>query len=199
MNLLLRDWKLNYDGKEEFDKSHFHTRLMKEGDEAFTEKEYQLIFNSFPHADELILRLKKYYSEEHQEIISGKDELISTVAKDLKEKSVAIDDDEIASVLALPLKFADKISEVERAQLNEWHADYISILNDYILDVRYSDGPKVSALFEAYYGLTHNYQLVWYLGRPLIETNINFDYYFDIWRCGGEYAVTAEGVIISKR
>lgn len=201
MSLELNDWVEYSRGHKDFDKKHFYTLLMdNDNGKAISDEEYLTVFEHFPNYTDLITRLKRYYSASRPiEIDNLEQFLIQKVKKDIEQKCRAIDDKELLSILNKDIKFIEDFNKVDAAQLGDWHGEFMALLVDYILDNRYSKDRRVYALFESFYGLTHNYHLVWYLGSPLIDVNINFDYYFDIWTTGGEYAITENGVIVSKR
>ena len=201
MSLELNDWVSYCKGNKYFDKSHFYTLLMSDDDQqGISEHDYRTIFEYFDHSNELITRLRDYHSAASQNINEKtKEYLIEKVGNDLVQKSTAIDDMEILSILKNEIKFIDDFNSVETAQLGEWHGEFTSLIMDYILDEEGPKDAKTSSLFEAYYGLTHNYHLVWYLGSPLLNISIDFDYYFDIWKASGDYAITESGVITSYR
>lgn len=120
------------------------------------------------------------------------------MAKDAKEKSVLFIENEIEVLLNKPVKYVEDTEIILNAKLKKWqHEEYIDVIDDYVFDCLLSNEIKFHALFEAFYGLTNNFQLVWYLGSPLIHTDVNFDNYFDILKVGGEYAVTENGIIFS--
>lgn len=43
------------------------------------------------------------------------------------------------------------------------------------------------ALLEAWYGLAADYGLAWYIAMPIMDLDVDFTPYFDIWRLGGRY------------
>lgn len=197
MSLELNDWIDYCEEKKDFDKSHFYTLFLQEDNsKGFSSYEYQKIFKYFSEKDELINRLTQYFSHENykSQIDDLKTFLILSTRKDIEEKKQALDDDELLNILSRNIYFVEDFNEFCDYQLDEWNGEYISLLGD---SFRRTRSNEEYALFEAYYGLTSNIQLVWYLGSPLLDTKINFDHYFDIWKVGGDYAVTENGIYVS--
>ncbi len=203
MNLQLEDWKAFCEGEKDFDKSHFHTLLMKnEYHEDISKEEYNNVFKYFPNSTELIIRLQNYYSNKNylHEIIDVKEYLLSNTMADINEKSILFYESDIKEFLKGDINYVDDIKEVSEAKLKGClNEEYIDIIDDHIFDSLYVKNSRVNALLEAFFGLTRNYQLVWYLASPLIDSEINFDHYFNIWKVGGEYAITEKGIIVSRK
>lgn len=200
MSLDLNDWIDYNNGIKDFDKSHFYTLFMDNNNgKTIVDEELQIVFQNMPNSIKLAERLKEYYAVRRQNnVINTEEFLKETVREDIEQKKIAINDKELLSILNKKIEFVKDYNKVEEAQLEEWHSEFIMLISDYTIDLRISKDKRIYALFEAFYGLTHNYQLVWYLGSPLLNTEINFDNYLDIWSVGGEYAVTENGIIVSK-
>ncbi len=197
MDLKLDDWIDYCESKKDFDKSHFYSFFLRnDNKKGFSDYEYQKIFKYFTNKDELIRRLKEYFSKENyiNQIDDLKDFLILSTRKDIEEKKQVLDDDELLKILDKKIYFLEDFNEFSEYQLDEWNGEYISLLGD---SFRKTRSNEEYALFEAYYGLTNNIQLVWYLGSPLLGIELNFDYYFDIWKVGGDYAVTEDCIYVS--
>lgn len=201
MSLELEDWIDFNKGIKEFDKSHFYTLLMDNDDGiSITEDEINLVFSFFPNSHELSNRLKSYYSnvDFRKSIHDLPKYLIQATTEDVKSKLKLFISDELKPFLENEIHFVESIEEITSSKLEDWQNEhYIDIISDHVYDCRIS-GEKIIALFEAFFGLTRDYQLTWYLGSPLIKSEINFDNYYDIWKVGGDYAITNDRVIVSR-
>lgn len=198
MNLNTKDWVDFCKGRKYFDKSHFLTLLMKINySKPIDDEDYNNLFCFFPNeSSELKKRLSSYF-EEKPKINSKEDYLISNTKKDLAEKLLVIEDDYNKTNLAQEVKYHDDYGFIEENLNEEDHGQFFSELFDFMVTQKKSKDKKIYALFEAYYGLTNNYQMVWYLGAPLLKSKINFDYYYNIWKVGGEYVITDKGIYVS--
>ncbi|WP_010183029.1 hypothetical protein [Aquimarina agarilytica] len=202
MSLELQDWISYCKGEKDFDKSHFYTLLMNNDDgKEVSLEEISNVFNSFPNAVLLAERLATYYSKESflDKIDHIKDFLVEKTINDITSKRLLFKGDDLEEYLKNKVYYVDKIDDVLNAKMSFWqNEEYIDVIEDHLFDNRLITTPKIETLFEAYFGLARNYQLVWYLGSPLINTGINFDYYFDIWKVGGDYAITEDAIIVSR-
>lgn len=190
MDKLFQDWINLCEGKKSFDKSHFFSLFQADDNgDFFSEEELRKILDYFDEKDELFLRLNNYFNNQKEETEDIKDFLIHKMESDLLEKRKLITDAELLTIIDQPIEFVDGISFVFNAQQSSWmHHEIISEIEYSMLAAKTLKTPEVYALFEAFYGLSQNYNLVWYLGKPLLDIDINVDNYFDIWKMGGEYA-----------
>jgi hypothetical protein len=211
MNSLLDNWQDFCEGKKDFDVCHFYT-LFHADPTVLTEDQLKKIFCYFSHSDQLVDRMLSIYdvkfsnSEESALKSSGEvsnDKLISLAVDDLMQKRVICEklgNVELCNIIdkAKP-KYTSDINrvhdllqaDVPMAWLNELVGDY--------MDSQVPNEKKVYALFEAFYGLTTDYDLVWYAGSPLINGGgICLDYYFNLWKAGGEYVLTHDELLITR-
>jgi hypothetical protein len=52
------------------------------------------------------------------------------------------------------------------------------------------------ALREALYGIAADYYLAWYIAQPLLQVDIDFSKYFDLWKQGGDGVLTEGAFLI---
>lgn len=201
-NKIIKDWIAFCEGQRDFDKSHFHTLFMKmEHEKQITEKEYDKIFRYFSNSDELIARIKNYHdSTYHKESNDIKSYLIEKVNSDIKEKRKILSetDSGVLQYIDNEIHYLENEDLLNLKMKNWQHEEFIDEIESNLINDEFFIDKKLIALFEAYYGLTRNFQLVWYLGAPLLNSPINLDYYYDIWKIGGDYVVTENGVIVSR-
>ena len=203
MDEQLIDWIDFCEKRKTFDKSHFYTLFFEgEADNGRrSEEELKTIFQYFPHANELLLRMNNFTSEEDYQVTDYKDYIIENTSKDLAQKRIILEEEEEEELIKLiqkPIKFVKDINEIIDNRINNWpDAELYSVVNDFFIEIKPVDD-LTNALGEAFYGFTHNYDLTRYLMSPLIDTELNLDYYFNIWKVGGDYSITENGVIVSK-
>ena len=205
MDQQLIDWVAFCEGREDFDKSHFYTLFFEgEAENGYrSEDELRTIFQFFPHSDELLKRMKSILpnGKSVETIPDIKSYLIENTRQDLLQKKIVLElekEDELIELVQKPIKYVSDIAEVSDSHLSSSpDADLYSIIGDFFINITPTD-KKTNALEEAFYGFTTNYNLVRYLLRPLIDTDINLDYYYHLWKVGGDYSVTEDGIIVSK-
>lgn len=202
MDKQLIEWINFCEGKVDFDISHFYTLFFEgDADNGYrSDVELDAIFKYFRNSEDLKLRLRNTTQtidlEEPDDMATF---LIDSTFKDVQEKKKFIDDEELLKFLAKPVNYIDDIESVRKSQITDWqYEEYMALVGDTISELKYSTEKKVYALFEAFYGLTTDYNMVWYLGRPLLKTTVNLDHYFDLWRFGGRYCISSDGILVSR-
>ncbi len=85
----------------------------------------------------------------------------------------------------------DQVKNSEGAWPNE---EVMDIIGDFLRDEIVDYSEKVSVLTEAFYGLTTDYNLVWYLMTPFYGESFKNSSYFKLWCFGVEYVITDTGV-----
>ncbi len=203
MDEQLIDWIEFCEKRKTFDKSHFYTLFFegKAENGRRSEEELKTIFQYFPHTDELLLRMNNFTNGEDAQITDYRNYIIENTSKDLDQKRIILkeeDEEELFELIQKPIKYVEDINRVVDNRLNNWpDAEIHSVVSDFFIEKTPADD-LTNALEEAFYGFTHNYELTRYLMYPLIDTDLNLDYYFNIWKVGGDYSVTENGVIVSK-
>jgi len=206
---LLNDWINFSEGRKSFDKSHFYTLFH----EKWNQNEIELIFNFFPNSEVLIKKFLEFTESkkklETHDIIKGFNKnnyyeiLTSLINNDLNEKERLCKELNFIELLNIftDISFSftnenDFFLIKKQSDSNAWLMESIG---DYFIDNKMIEDEKTYALFEAFYGLTVNYQLVWFLGKPLINTTYNPDKYFQIWSHGADYVIDNNVAYISSK
>ena len=201
MSNLITDWQAFCEGRKAFDKSHFYTLFM----DNLSDNDLDIIFSYLPNTAGLISRLKNALDKKRYiklNLENRKKRLIELVYLDLQQKKTLLQEagqDEIVSIIEnAKYHFIENTdSALEYKINNDIHFELFDTVAFDISQNRISNEDKIYAIFEAFYGLVEMYEVVWYLGAPLVNTSINFDYYFELWAMGGDYALTKEGVIVT--
>ena len=201
MNQYLKEWCDFCEGKKDFDQSHF-SQLFHE---CRTEAELKVIFSYFPVSAALIDKVKLvgcFYPDNFiskSEIDFGL--LLNAAVADIQQKRKACVDfgeDELVDIIdnVTPV-LVNKSELFEKARNDEWpHGEFLSILTDYFSSKRSSDEKKYYSLFEAFYGFTTSFHIQWYLGSPLIDTDIALDNYIELWKYSCDYALTEKELLV---
>lgn len=197
MNKELIDWVNFYEGKQDFDKSHFYTLFMKEDEKE--ELDLTLIFKPFECANDLIKRVNTVLNPAPiSNEIDLSAHLLNYVEKDLLDKLPLFEQSELLPFLQKQILF-EKDRNILIEKKNRWQNEmYVDEIEDHISENIKDSTLLVDAIREAFFGLTRNYKMVWYLLSPLIKSNYNFDYYYNVWRIGGDFAITDNGVFVAK-
>jgi hypothetical protein len=75
---------------------------------------------------------------------------------------------------------------------------WIQYFNDFLCTKgAFNEEEKHSQLFEALYGITNDYDYVWYLFAPLMTIDYSMEYLFQFRQLGGEFAITENAVYYS--
>jgi hypothetical protein len=140
--------------------------------------DYPLVINKLAE-NEIVSLVKKSIHEERKMCEElGNTELVSI-----------IDSISAYEIIAKP-GFKHLPDDIPHHWINEF-------LGDHFMDQRVSGSIQTMGLFEAFYGLVNNDELVWFLASPLIKTNFNFNYYFQVWKGGGDYRIVKEKVLVA--
>lgn len=202
MSLEIKDWVDFCKGVKDFEKSHFYTLFMDNGNgKEISASELETVFSYFPNTDNLIKKLQNYYSPptEAKNVNMSSDYYLGELHSYLSEVSDLFIGDELEPYFSNDMVYVDSFETILSAKQNHWQNEqFVDVIDDYFFDNRIVSSKQVTALFEAYYGFVHNFQLVWYLGSPLIGTDLKFDNYYNLWRVGGDFAFTEDQIVISK-
>lgn len=197
---ILKDWCDFCEGREKFDKSHFITLFHEDIKDEYLEMALQF----FPNQDELIdrvINVREFYPERGKNMKAEPDYILDLAIKDVREKRKAckyLSEDELVNIIdnAKPKFVSDKLT-FERALNNEWNGEFLSQVGFYFDECWNSEDDSYYALFEAFYGMTNSYEIQWYLGRPLMNTSVNPDYFYELWKAKGCYALSGSELIVS--
>ncbi len=202
MEQLLKDWYDYCEGRKDFDTGDFYALFHDD----ISDGHIKAALSFFPHAEKLFERVKKvrkviFQNSKPIDVEAG--HLISLAQSDLQEKRKICEAEGATEVVtaidnAKP-RFVDASIDLISLKSPGMHSEYRSILSEYLDDRWVSHEAKYYALFEAFYGLTNTYEIAWYLGALLIDTDINLDHYFDLWSAGGDYALTETELLVTLR
>ncbi len=189
---LLNDWHDLKMYNAKYNHSHFYTLFHGLNDR----KDILEIFKGVDFEEDLFYRTNNYL--EGQEIVD-ENVVLELVKNDInykKEFLESIRENEVASMLTnLEFVFIDKESFMSRKGTAEVQMYLHESIGDYMI-TKQNRNPIFKHLYEAYYGLTSNYMLVWYLGKPSYLGDFNPDIFFEIWKSGGDYFVEKNQVSI---
>ena len=186
--------------------SHFLT-LLHADPSALTRDDLSLIFSFFLESDELIMRTSSVLSvldSSRQKTFVGQEKLIELALSDLSRKREVcelVGDNELCTIIdKAEVRFAQESSNIAEINQTDCPGVWLSeLVGDHARDSIDYTSSAVVAIFEAYYGLLCDYDMAWYLGQPLITSNNDFSTYFQLWKCGGDYALTEHEVVVSYR
>ncbi|MFS5596691.1 hypothetical protein V2V61_11080 [Streptococcus agalactiae] len=205
MTTLLEDWCAYCQGEVSFDKSHF-IGLLKDHS---SEQDLAVIMSYLPHSDALLriarvvisngnlsaYLLPKFVAE--QQLLK---EMGWRWLREMERTSTILGDDEIAGICRnASVEFVcddDLESALSKDNPNAWFFDLVS---DSVLENLVSDSDIVYALLEAFYGLSADYFIAWYMAAPLINIDLNLSAYFDLWRNGGRCVLAEDALYVNQR
>ncbi|MBF7093176.1 hypothetical protein IUY40_16715 [Flavobacterium sp. ALJ2] len=193
MKDIVKDWCKFCEGEETYDKSYFYTLFWQD---QFSKDELYEIFKYFPNSNELLDLMFDYIYDCN--IIEDKSTsyLMQLVKNDISEKTSLSDN--LKYIKNYPVEFVDDYNFVKNKIDSEEYYKYYDEVSDVLADRWIIEDKKTFALYEAFYGLTKSYEIVWYLFSPLISTKINYKYYVDIMMLGGVYTIYNNKILVSK-
>ena len=201
MQIILQDWCDFCEGKKDSDKSDFLTLFHGDIGDNYLNKALRF----FPNKAQLIERIKNVrsvYLDNSEQWEINVDFFLSLALQDVSEKRKAcehLSEYELLDIVdkASP-KFTSDPDIFEKARYNDWNSEFLSQVSYYFDTCWIDDLDKYYALFEAFYGLTNSYEIQWYLGKPLMKTDVNPDHYYELWKRGGNYALTETELIVAQ-
>lgn len=196
---IIIDWCQFCEGKNSFDKSHFYTLFWED----ISQNDLKEIFKYFPNPDGLFLFTNEYLFGKTRRVSESviNKMLIELALGDLNEKKNLIDSNSNLSSMLNDIKveFINDNLFVETSRNNIPYVDFFDTISDKLMDSWIIEDKKTFALYEAFYGLTKNYEMVWYLFKPLFSIDINLECYFQFTSLGGIYSLIENKLIVSKK
>lgn len=210
---LMKDWKLFTNSAASFDESRFLTLFHGQ----LTDDELNNIFLDLPKGGELIQRYKSMFapfSPDYQPLNTfpvKENAIDKPMALDIIEKSIyekekivnIVGDQELSAIIA---KSKNDLKEVDQVRFQELLYDednpnvwVTELIGDYFNSTKQYTQPFYYGLKEAFYGVTTDLQLTWYLMFPLHEIRYNTSYYFELWRGGWDYMIMEDQIVFSKQ
>jgi hypothetical protein len=208
----LKEWCDYCEGVREFDKSHFYTLFHNN----FSLTELMAIFQYFPRATDLLslmLKLRatnvdtwkggKRFFPQCDEAVST-NELVRLAERDILEHRnvcVSAGDGELVNIIDnATVRFVEDEKIVNETRRGDIPYNWLfELVGDRLGRALISKERKIYALEEAFYGMCGDYYLCWYLSQPLRNFEINLNIYFDLWRKGGDYILTKDEILVTRR
>lgn len=192
---LIEDWLKLCNGKENYNPSYFYTLFHND----FSLNELNKIFNCFEEKEDL---LKKYLDYKQPKNHINDSQLLELIQLDLRKKKdfcvIKGDSELVDSMTDLNYSFVknEEFRKLRNADLPQvWLMELIGDNQRY----SYSGSIKKDSLLEAFYGLTSNNNLVWYLAESILKSEFDPKPYFEIWKNSGDYILGNNNVYILNK
>ena len=202
MDSIFQDWVNFCEGRADFDKGDFLTLFHEDIDE----QDLNAALSYFPNSGQIAQRIhavKAVYPVNRTTWIVDPEMALQIALDDLSERRKAVERWQYDKLLSVIEKAKPRFVSDERifkeARFNGWNGDLVCTVGDYADECWLDHTRQYYALFEAFYGMTSTYQIQWYLGQPLMKTDVNFGRYFDLWKAGGDYALTEDELIVFQK
>ena len=200
MSEIINDWEQFCEGRKSYDKSHFYTLFW----EGIILNDLETKFKYFPKSITLVERVSEYLFGKREDVLpesSVRDVLINLAVRDIEERKSIIDSDSslFNSIQNLEIKFTEDYESVLSLKAKSPDIDFFDAVNDVLSECWIIEDKKAFALYEAFYGLTKDYEMVWYLFSPLFKTNVDWSYYYRLTTLGGIYSIANKQLFISKK
>lgn len=194
---LLRDWCDFCEGKANFDSFHFSTMLMGTFLDGYTEELDKFIIEITKYFDSSVYRNIKYTFGDKSH---SQNDIQLLVNKDLSEKRKVLAEDEDAEDLLMTIDsqnwiFTNDIEVLYDAKASENHCLLSEILGDHVGDNIDSD-KRIFALKEVLYNIASSYDLTHAILSDLIDGDVNFSNFLEIYKRGCDYAIDDETIVI---
>ncbi len=200
---MLEDWRQMISNEKEFGDDHF---LYVFQSDVFSNEDIDEIFSSFSEGDEL---KKIYWTYQNTfnladltKVSSSNEKLVELIKLDLYESARILKkmQEPILDALLgdLKFKFIDKATFYKLSKELSLGLEVTEHLTDYMSERTTFRGEKYGRLiFEAYTGLgQYSKRLLWYLARPLYDTDYNPDLYFEIKQNAGNYLIIEDEILV---
>lgn len=189
---LIEDWLKFCSGEKNYNASHFYTLFHND----FSQNELNKIFHCFEEKDDLVRRYLNYKAPKNQ---INDSQLLELIQLDLRKKkdfcAIKGDKELVDCMTDLNYSFVknEEFKKLKNADLPQvWLMELIGDNQRY----SYNNSIKKDALLEAFYGLTSNNNLVWYLAEPIFKSEFDPKPYFEIWKNSGDYILGDKSVYV---
>lgn len=202
MNNLLSDWIGFCEGSLDFDRSHFYPLFTP----PLGESEARLVFGCLPQHEALLHRYLAFVDAIKNKALPqvGDEARISesmrSYVNQLRNACIAVGDTQLAQLLAdASIRFENDSMAFEAARQSDDHLWLLDTISDYCLASRTLKTSVGYAIFEAFYGAANDFDIQWFLGKPLMDVGVDFWDYLELWKlsvsyafCDGEILVCSE-------
>ncbi|MEE9339170.1 MAG: hypothetical protein V3U87_13915 [Methylococcaceae bacterium] len=203
------DWHDFCKNKQNFDTSHFYTLFFID-EYHLTNTDLMDIFQYFNQPALLTKKVLSVYDVQEQ---TNKTEptneatISNLVLKDIGEKlricDEFLDDDDFPSpeILEYPITFTNNEGDfdIKKNDLyNNIAYELLDCVGDALINILDKENKAVWALLEAFYGLTTDFTLKWYLASPMYLESVNFNAYFNLWSSKADYLITEKEILVFK-
>lgn len=192
----LKNWCDFCEGKKRFEHGTFSSMFMEMFSESLSDsdrKNLRKVFSYVPNSSRV---LKKMLRMDDRAEDKTEQEIVDLVVRDLQEKRRFIDDPQLLAAMDKGVREIvvddSRFREVFEASLN---VDYLHSVCDHVNEIS-PDSWITYELGNAFYYLAHNLHLQHALEADLINSDINFDNYFELYLVAVEYALDSSGVFV---
>lgn len=194
MRQILRDWCDYCENKTDFDKSHFYTLFWDDSEkEKLIPNDLEIIFSYFDQRDELIKIMRDYlFTKESNDKLMENKEIHLLIKEDIGEKIKL--SKRLNFITSYEVSLCN-IEEVEKSRNEEEFLRFYDEISDIVLDNWKIENKKTNALYEALYGLTNDYEMVWYLFSPLLKLDVIFSNYYELKKNNVVYSIYGKKII----
>lgn len=193
----LQDWLLFCEDEHTVDPNHFATMFMELYLAPLTEKDKQDLALIFSHVSNSEHILEKMIRMDARAEDKTESDIIDLVNSDLKEMRQFINSQPVLD--AIDRGIAEEVkneTHFEVAVDSDLNHQFIHILSDFFVGQLANSDGKIRALSNAFYGLASNLHLQWVLTADLLNTDLNFNHYFELYLIGVDYAITRNGAVV---
>lgn len=197
MKDIVKDWCEFCEGAKTYDKSYFYTLFWQDqSDDKISKDELYEIFKYFPNSNELLELMTNYLFKNDKAQDLSTSFLIQLVKNDINEK-ISLSNN-LKYIKNYSIEFVDDYNFVKSKINSEEYYNFYDEVSDILADAWIIEDKKTFALYEAFYGLTKSYEIVWYLFSPLMSKRINYKNYIDIISSGAIYTIYNNKILVSK-
>jgi hypothetical protein len=191
MKKIIEEWNSYCQQNQSFQNGHFYTLLYGE----LSIEDLNNIFKPFPKTEILIEKYLKFKNYDKVFSTTVEYEMFTEaliITEFNERKRVVFENDELFTILS-NIKF-QKLSNIEDVEEFMFDDQFTQEFLDFMISKIENFSNTAFDLFDSMYGLSLNYDYVFYLYCPLLDLDYDFDNIFQFLKLGGKYAVIEDTV-----
>jgi len=203
----VQDWLDYSKGLKDFDTSDFYCFFT----EHFTKEGLAEVFALCKNGDQLLERFINVYDSgliyanpyaDFKGIESSTAELLEIVRRCIRVKVNVLHKlaykEKAESLSKKKIIFTEDHEKYDELWRQAPFDDTNEIIGDHFIDSRIPGEKKIYALKEAFYGIQCNFELTWYLLKPVVDSPYNTDVYFELYKRKSAYMILEDEVWLRR-
>ena len=189
------------------DDDHFSKMFYDLYSEPFTRDEVDLLTSAFENFENAGGVLNKILRLEFRGARKSNDELLSLVSDDLKQKRKFVEQVVSSNANARAIlsvidsgrySFTDDHGTFQQRQAHNLSRSFRAIFANHFMRLLRKDkcDRKIRMLCDSFYGIAHDVWLNWALTANLLQLDVDFENFFELYAAGANYCIDDESIVI---